>query len=204
MKLRVIEILLILAIIPGAFLAWRTGGELSELRAEYSRLAGIVGDFQITDPTKVHVRALPTGDKLHFAWRFYLPPKYRLVLRSKSGGSSMSTRSDAHEFIGRIRLTEDEQGILQIHTKFSGGSSRGGYGDRELLKFLRDRWDRIQVEQLGATEIATIEPSKSAMLLKLSFPQDLEKEAREVLPRHSLKNVPVLFQMELGPAAGKP
>ena len=199
MKQRVIEILLLVAIVPGAFLAWRTGAELSDLRAEYARLAGIVGDFQITDPKKVHVRALPTGDRLHFAWRFYLPPNYPLVLRSNSGGSSMSTHSDAHEFIGRIRLTEDERGSLQIHTKFAGGGSRGGYGDRELLKFLRDRWDRIRIEQLGATEMKTIEPGKSALLLKLTFPEDLEKEARQALPKHSLYNVPVLFEMELGP-----
>ena len=85
---RAFDLILLLVALSGGLLALQNGRQLRQLRAEYERLSTITGDLPISDASKVHVRALETGERLHFAWRVYLPANYRAVVSNASGSSS--------------------------------------------------------------------------------------------------------------------
>ena len=205
MKPGLLDWLLILAILGGGTLAWRTGRERGRLEERYARLARMTGDLPIADPSRVYLKALDMGEQLHFAWRVYLPPKYRLILSYRAGGSSTSSSSGTSEFIARVRFREDEQGLIQVYTHFGGSSSRMGIGDRALADLLRGRWDGLRVEQLGATEPAVLGPDQTAVVLRLTLPDDLHAEARKKLDRSTFEPfVPVLYEVNLGPRASTP
>jgi hypothetical protein len=74
MKHRVLDLYLLIAALIGGTLAWQTGRERSRLSEKYDEPARVTGDLPIADASKVHVRALDTGDPMHFAWRVYYPP----------------------------------------------------------------------------------------------------------------------------------
>lgn len=205
MKHRAFDLLLLVVTALGGILAWQTDREQSRLRGEFERLSRKTGDLLIADPSRVHVRALDTGEPLHFAWRVYLPPNYTQVWRSSSGGQETSWSSFAREFIARVRFREDEQGILQVYSRTSGGSGRAGLGDRHLAELLRGRWGEILVEQLGAADLVAFEPDRRAVFLRLTLPDGMQDEARVKLsPGVRERQVPVLFQWELGPKTSKP
>jgi hypothetical protein len=207
MKHRLLDWLLILALLSGGILACKTGWERSRLEARHALLARMTGDLPVTDPSKVYFQAIDTGEKLHFAWRVYLPPNYRHILSCRAAGSSSlstSTSSGPSELIARVRFREDEQGQPDVYEHFGGSSGRMGLGDQALAELLHGRWDWLRVEQLGAPELAVLAPGDTAVLLRLTLPDDLEAEARKKLARSMQQSLPVLFEIVLGPKALNP
>ncbi|MEX2176134.1 MAG: hypothetical protein WD872_17360 [Pirellulaceae bacterium] len=201
---RLLQLCLVAVILVGLVFAWRTGQERSTVRAEYDRLVRLTGDLPLTDPAKIHVLAIETGEDLHFAWRIYLPPKCRFVIRHSSGGFGSSSRSEPQQFIARVRVREAD-GRLQLFTKFAGGSGESSFGDDSLAEFLRGRWDEVQVEQLGVGKVAVLKPDGSALLLRLSLPEALQAEAAKQLDRHSLQTkLPLLYEVHIGPEPARP
>ncbi len=202
---KALDFILLLAVLIGAILAWQTGRERSRLTERHRRLAQVTGDLPIPDPSKVYVLAVDTGEPLHYAWRVYLPPNYRRILTDGSGSRSTGWSSGADEFIARVRIREDDRGQLELYYHFSGGSSRMGFGNKSLADFLRGRWDEVHVEQLGAGEVAVIDPGRSAVLLRLTLPESMRDEARRKLaPYTAERQIPVLLNLQLGPTAPKP
>ena len=67
--------LLLVVALSGAVFACQTGVERSGLTARYALLTSMTGNFPIADASKVYLRALDTGDSLHFAWRSLFPTK---------------------------------------------------------------------------------------------------------------------------------
>src|SRR5262245_45684962 len=68
--------LLVLAVArAGAVLAWQAGRERARLAAHSDRLVAAAGELPADDPTWLCLKALDTGDPLHFAWRVHLPAK---------------------------------------------------------------------------------------------------------------------------------
>jgi hypothetical protein len=200
---RLLQFGLVVVIMVGLAFAWRTGQERSDAQAEYDRLVRLTGDLPITDPQKIHVLALETGEELHFAWRIYLPPHCRFVVRHHSGGSSSSSHTDPQQFIARIRFREQRNG-LQVFTKFSGGSSQSGFGDDSLADFLRGRWDRIDVEQLGSGKVAVFPREEQVVLLRLTLPETLQGEAEKKLEARRLEEkLPLLYETRIGPSSAK-
>jgi hypothetical protein len=187
-------------IVAGGIMAWRSGAERSRRQREFNRLSRRTGDLPISDPTRVHVRALETHEPLHFAWRIYLPANYPVVLKGNSGSTTSSAQSAAMEFIARVRIREDSAGNLQVYTHFANSSSRGDLGDPALVKFLRGRLEKIVVEQLGAADIVAVDSDQAAVLLRLALPEDLQSEARGALSVDTQKlAIPVLYEWKLGP-----
>lgn len=205
MKHRGVDLFLLLVALLGGILAWQTGRQRGVLRAEHERLARITGDLPVADASKVHVRALETGESLHFAWRVYLPPNYRQILWNDAGSEWSSWRRDPCEFIARVRFCETEEGVLQVYSKFSGGGGCTQLGDRSLAELLHNHWDKIHVEQLGARGVVAIERDQSVTSLRLSLPEELQGEARAKLdPTLHERFIPVLFELHLGAKASKP
>ena len=170
---RILHFALIVAIVVGAVLAWRTSEERSRLTTTYRRLAQITGDFPIDDPSKVYFLALDTGEDLHFAWRVYLPPNYTQIVKDNVGNQATSWWGGASQTIARVRIREVDQGRLEIYTRFLGGSSRMSFGDQGLADLMRGRWDEVRIEQLGTGGVATIAPDEPAVLLRMTLPDSM-------------------------------
>lgn len=200
MKFRVPDLLLLVMIVIGGFFAVRSGQERYRLSSTVARLARKTGDLSISDPSKIYVQALPTQNPLHFAWRVYLPPNYSLNLRAGSGGLSSFASGTARDFIARVRFREDEEGRFHVYSSFAGGSSGSTFGDESLAKFLRDRWDKVQVKQLGVDHAAAFGADQTVVLLQLTLTDEMNQEALKVLSPHVQRvYLPVLFNMEFGP-----
>jgi hypothetical protein len=194
---RFIELSLLALTLTGLYLVWQTGQERAAARAEYERLSRLTGDLPLTDPNKVHVLALETGESLHFAWRVYLPPNRHFTARYH-GGASSSLQATPQQFIARVRFREQPAGRMQIYTKFAGGSGQMGFGDESLAAFLRGRWDQVQVEQLGSGKMAVLKPDEEAVLLRLTLPEDLrDQAASDVDARRLQARLPLLFEMRI-------
>ena len=199
MVIRWLNAALAIAVVIGGVMAHQAGKEHQRLRTEYERLAKKVGDLPIEDPSKVYVLALETDEKLHFAWRIYLPPNVKLRWQTSDGGRSWSSYRDAREFIARVRFREDENGQLIVFTKRANGSGMFRFENRQVADLLRGRWDEIQVEQLGAGEIVTVEPDEIATLLRLTLSDELKQQANEKLDNNFKKRIQTdLFSIRFG------
>ncbi len=170
-----IDLALVVVILIGGVLAFRAGGERMGLAAHHARLVDAAGELAVDDPTLIYLKALDTGEPLHFAWRVHLPPKTTLAVRSQmAGGSSTSTssHSDPQELIARVRLREEAPNQVRVYTKFAGGSGTSGYDSPELARLLREHAHELKIEQIGRSEAVTITPdaTKPTVLLRISIP----------------------------------
>jgi hypothetical protein len=196
---------LIAGILLGGLLAWQSGQERTRLQAEYRRLSTITGELAIDDPAKLSIRAIDTGEPLHFAWRVYIPPSYRQIVKRSTGGSSSSSSSSPRHFIARVRFQLDEQGYLRAYSRFAGGGWGETLGDRRLGELLQGGWNKIEARQLGAGDVASLAAGDSAVLLCLTLPREMQEAARQALPADMQKAfVPVLYELTLGPGPAKP
>lgn len=202
---RLTDILLLLVIVIGGGFAWRSGRERSRLQETFTRLSRKTGDLTIGDPSRVHLHALNTQGPLNLAWRVYLPANYHVRLATSLGGSESTTSSASNESIARMRIREGEDGLLEIYWRFTGGSTRMRLGDHALAKLLHGRWDRILVEQLGSSDVASLDPDQPAILVRLTLPEDIQAEARKTLSEDAQKRfIPTLFELKLGPPNARP
>lgn len=205
MRRRAFDLILVLAIVVGGGLAWTSGQERSRLTREHARLARATGDLAIGDPKQIHLVALDTGEPLNFAWRAYFPPGYDQLLGMGKGRQSTNLLTGPGESISRLRIRENESGNLEYYASFSGGGSWWSYGDKALADLLRGRWDQVRVEQLGSDGVASLDPSKPGVLLRLILPEAMQDEARRKLDPATIDQyVPELLQIQLGPRVARP
>ena len=175
------------------------------MEARYHRLAGITGDLKITDPTKVYIQALETDDPMHFAWRIYYPPNYKQMLQNGNGFGGTRWSSGSSEFIARVRFRPNESGYMEVYTRFAGGSSRGGFEIGSSLNCSSIIGTRFTSNSWLATGLTELEPDESAVLLKLSLPEEIEAQARKTLSPSMQKSfIPVVYELGLGPKTAKP
>ena len=187
MPIRLLNVVLLIAAVIGGVLAYRASTQRQHLLTERRRLEKMVGLLPVGDLSKVHVRALETGDELHFAWRVYLPAGFRVRWECGDGSNGGSFSSVPREFIARVRLREDERGRLLVFVKQAGGSSRFGLGDEQVADLLRGRWDEVQVEQLALDDVVVVDADEVATLLRLTPSGDLMREAEQKLDKHFAK-----------------
>jgi hypothetical protein len=208
MRHRALDWFLLAVVLIGGVLAAQTSRERARLEQHYRRLIQMTGELPITEPSKVYVRALDTGEPLHFAWRIYLPAKSKQRWSSHWAGSSSTSTTSSNtpsEFVGRLRFRQDEQGRLELYERLSNTSSRMTFGDQALAELLRDRWDKVRVEQLGSPRLAVLDPDQPAVFLRLTLPEDLQEEARKKLPPFTVTQyVPILFEWDFGPDVANP
>lgn len=203
---RVLEILLLVVIAVGAVVYWRASSEREALQAEHKRLTTKVGELVITDPTKVHLRAIATGVPGSYAWRAYFPPKYKLHYQFKNGGGS-SWRSEAWEGILRVRL-RNVDGQLVLYTRCGGGSSMQTLGNNgtvdvgELLKTHPDLLEQLHVVQLAQDETVIFPADENRTLFTLSVPEQLLSPEKRAKRANVLEAV--LEEFRLGPEKPSP
>ena len=188
---RAIDLLLLVAAIVGGVLAWRSDGECRRLRKEYDRLCQLTGELEIKDPSKVHVKAIDTGEPLHFAWHCYFPPNTKMQWSTGSGGSS-SWSSQAVQCIVRVRFHKDKSGEMRVYQKYHGGSSFGSLHVGSAF----ERPEELEIEQLGTDKLVTFSPNESIVFLKLTATEDLQKKVPKYLRKSRV--FPVLYQLKFG------
>lgn len=202
---RIVNLLLIAAILVGGFLAWRSGAERARLRAEYVRLVSLAGDLQVTDSTKLHFLAIETGDPLHFAWRVYFPPRY-----SPRWTGSFYPLFDRYMHMGsagaqsviRVRFCENRAESLEVFETFPNRNQGNALGDASLAKLLRNRWNEIEVKLTGENGVEVIDPKNTVVVLRMTLSKALENEARTKLSwsaKRALSDSPVLYELKLIP-----
>lgn len=146
------------------------------LLAEHKRLERKLGPLRIEDPAKMHVRGVETGEELHFAWRLYLPAGFSYQVHFGDPGYAGSTSVDAAESVSRVRFYEDEEGVLNMFTACAGFSSTRQLGNAEFADLLRDRWDEVRVDQLGADRTVIADEHEAVALLRLTLSDDLKRD----------------------------
>ena len=173
-----IDLILAAAILIGGALALRAGRERAGLSEHHARLVAAAGELPVEDPNLIYIKAIDTGDPLHFAWRVHLPANINLKIQTRTGGGSSSNaswRSSADDFIARVRLREDEPDQVHVYTKFAGGGGYSGFGSPALARLLREHGRDLKVEQLGRSGAPTLDPNapNPTILLRLGLPETL-------------------------------
>ena len=199
MKYRILDGFLIIAILVGGVLAWQTGRERSRLTDRHERLAKTAGELPITDPSKVYCRSLDTGEPLHFAWRLLpaeLPEAHRQRRRrTQHVGVQSAIRIHRPRAVSRGR-----PGRHASLNHFGDGSSRSTVWDKELTEFLRSRWDKVRIEQLGKPDVTVLGPDQPAVILRLTLPEELPEETLKSLSdRNQKRLVAELYELHIGP-----
>lgn len=197
--IRLINITLAILTIFGAITAFRDSSRHRELLERHRALAAQSGYLEVSDSSKVHVVALPSEDPLHFRWRIYLPDKCTVVWKTNQwwGGSGSST--GPQDFIAQVRIRKNDNGFVRVFKDLEAHGAVGSLGGRELQDFMRDRWDDIEILQLGSDGPAAVEPDELATLLRLQFPKDTADDVAAVLATRGARQwLPVLYQVQFG------
>lgn len=174
-----IDLILAAVMLIGGVLAFRAGGERMGMAAHHARLVAAAGELPVEDPTLIYIKALDTGEPLHYAWRVHLPANINLTVQAQMGGGSSSSgmrgTSKPEDFIARVRIREDAPNQVHVYKKFGGGSSYSGYSNPELARLLREHAHEMKVEQLGLSGATTIDPNapKPTVLLRVGIPDAL-------------------------------
>ncbi len=103
---RLVDGLLLIVVFIGGYLAWQTGLERGRLAQHYQKLVRVAGSLVVSDPSKIYVQALETGDPMHFAWRVFLPANYTENWRSSRESAGSRTSPKPSEFIARVHQAE--------------------------------------------------------------------------------------------------
>ena len=208
MRHKILDAILLLIALAGGVFVWRTAQEQARIRAKIERMTRTAGDLVVTDPSRIHVLALDTGEPLHYAWRVYLPADYHLVERgTPAGPASVSpVGSDpARELILRVRFRESAEGELTLYETFEDSNERKAFGDGALAKVLHGRFDKVLVEQLGTHGPVSVGVDEPLDLLSLRLPADMEAEyLKEMSPAGRASHDPQFFRFAFGPEAKKP
>ena len=199
-KQRVFDWFLIAVVLSGGVLAWQTGQERGRLTARHSRLVKTTGELPIEDASKIYALALDTGEPLHFAWHLYFPPNCTQTLSYRFGGQFNSWECPTGDSIARVRLRHDDQGLLQLYLHFGSSSMGMSFEEKDLTALLRDRWDTVKIEQLGAPKLVVMKPDQPVPLLRVMLPDLLQADAKTKLSPESQKQfIPVLLEIGVSP-----
>lgn len=107
----------------------RNEAEIRELRIALGILDDEPNFLTIADKKHVHVRAIPTGDELHWRWRIYLPPgptwdiqlsegeQWDARREQYMGGGGGTSIKQSGEFMLDARLTRDADGRAYIEIR---------------------------------------------------------------------------------------
>lgn len=200
----IVVLLLSAATLAGFTVSIRSGNRLPALRTELARLDAMVGEMEIIDPGKIHLRRVRTDGPLKFAWHVYIPANAPMQISSRigsgSGGSYSITLSEPRRFIAVCNLYE-EDGQLSVYERFGGTSSGSNFGPPAAGNFLIAHQDDLQVEALDYDTTQLIAPGKTLTFLRVSLPTELKQRAMEELNEYDARFLtgPFCFRLQFGP-----
>jgi hypothetical protein len=170
-SLRVFLLLLFIASLVGSnlFTAW----QLDKVRQENAQMHKELGYLKVSDPTKIHVVAVPTYEDMLWRWRIYVPQGQSFWICSSThdipqtgiSESVSSTTLDEGEYLLTAAIRPDRHGKWQLTVGLEGGSASTGFGDDDAT-WIDDNlgWESSQAG-VGSTEV--LEPENPAVLLRV-------------------------------------
>lgn len=178
---RIIDLVLIAAILVGIFQLFRLRQELHVLETEHSRLAALYGMLDVRDPSKFLVTRIETGDPFHFLWRCYYPAGLSVHERVAFGHGGSNTGSTSYressEDLHRchVELKDDS---LHFHVLDRGGGGRSGFTNAATVDFIREHWSELEVEILASDGSVEVPPTEVLPFLIIRVPENLLPELR--------------------------
>ena len=180
---RILNILLVIAILCGAVLLVKRTSELNVLRAEHSRLSAEYGVLDVKDPSKFLITRIETNDPMHFLWRCYYPAGLRVEERcglAKHNGGGMTNFTSSGEYLHRVRFGVRKNRIYADLSDRGGGGSQGTVSNAELAEFFKKHWSEFEIHVLAAEGTLEIDTDQALEFLTVRIPKKLlpELEAR--------------------------
>lgn len=157
----------------------RQQAELKLRDVEIAKLEAELGKLTITDPSKVHILALPSNEGWHWRWRVYLPPGKKWKVTEALGEkvtkqgfdmsnvphSSSSGELGKEEFTAEVWLARDINGALRLNRRFAGSGVASGISDEDAKKLLAGGSTSTHAAGMFAT--AVLDPAGPIELLRL-------------------------------------
>ncbi len=199
MVVRTVNATLLIAAVVGAVSAYFASTEYREVMTVHRQLDAMVG-MPIRDPSKVHVRAIATGEELFFSWRVYVPEGMNVRWKDNYRGTYIGPRPSDREFIASVCLLASDAG-LEISSQDNVAGYSNHIGTPHLARLLDEHVNDIQVEQLGSDGVVMVEADELVTLLRLAFPDDLREEAEQEVDSHwQRQSHEALLRVQLGSA----
>ena len=184
---RILNILLLIAIIGGIVLSVKRTSKLGALQAEHDRLAAQYGALDVKDPTKFLITRIETDDPQHFMWRCYYPAELkvneRTGFRSANLGGS-TTYSNSGEYLHRVRFDLRSDHVRVHHAGRGGGGQLYALNAREV-NFLKDHWNDLEFQVLASEGTVEVDPSEPLEFLTIRIPKDLMPEFQKRVGRRT-------------------
>lgn len=193
MNRRLFDFILLLIAIAGVVPAWLTGIEVRRLTREHERFARMSQSLIVTDPAKIHLIAIDTGDPYHFAWRIYTPANFQISL--SSFGSFIQTKQG--ENLIQVRFIRNHYGQMCIFTNLLGNTYYMYNFERETAEMLRDHWNDVTVYRAGSTGSVVAGENGRLVLLRLTLSEDALREIGPKLDPTSRGRLPLIYETEL-------
>lgn len=193
MNRRLFDCILLLITLAGVVPAWLTSIEVRRLTREHERFERMSQSLVVTDPSKVHLIAIDTGDPYHFAWRVFTPANYQMSLSSI--GSFIQTKQG--ESLAQVRFIRNHYGQICISTTFLGIESYVYQFERETADMLLDHWNDVTVYRAGSTGSVVAGENGRLVLLRLTLSEDALREIGPKLEPSSRFRPPLIYETEL-------
>jgi hypothetical protein len=177
--------------------------QLKGLRTEANRLAALVGEIDLEDPSRIHVVSVPDDRPNEFSWRVFLPAEHAWAINQHMGSGGRSSHnqtasSSPNDMLVRFRMTETESGwtTFLVHDSGTNSSSMPS----EFGAFLDEHWNELKIQIAGSEGELTLETDQVLTLLRIEVPEELIELAEAKLIRHQaqrLRDDP-LIKIEIG------
>lgn len=191
-----LNIVLLVATVVGFSFAVRELYVRQDLSNRYGVLAAEVGYLNPSTEEGVQVIALNDGGRRHFRWRFCIPANQQMywwVGQLKGMPVVGPTTFTAH---ARFRDSGDV-GMLGWWES-NGSASVRPFARSGLTQFLADRWDEVEVMQLGDNGKVVLEPGREQSLLRVSMSGQMQKDAEHLFGAEvATQHVPVVAELRI-------
>ena len=206
MARKIIDLVLVAVVLAGGVLAVRAGRERAVLAAHHRRLVAAAGELAVEDPKLVYVKAIETGDPLHFAWRVHLPAAVSLNVRFTMHGNASTeswTPVAAKDFIARVQLRPTVEGRMEVYVELLNSRRAWTRAKSDLSDRLRHHANNLKIDQIGRPCAATIDPKAKppTVLLRVSLPAS--PEDRHAVNDKSSSSTPIV-ELMIGPPGSLP
>ena len=179
-------------ILIGGFFALQSGSRRSFLSSQVARIEKRVGLFPISDPKLVHIQALEPENPMEFVWRIYLPANYKMTRVHRTDSSSSSSFGVSFgtpiETIVRVRIRE-KNGLVECFSDLGASSSLTGIQPPIYATTILEKWNQLEIKQLGKDRLVTCEPDEEFTLLSIKIPSELLESMKSKFDNSSYGNL---------------